>query len=455
MNKKLIFLLIIILLLTNISFADELTKDDICSEAGILIDELTGEILYSKNMDKKLYPASTTKILTAIIILENHKLDEIVSIPKDAEYAEGKKVYLLEGERLSIEQLLNVMLIESANDAAIALAVYHSGNEENFAKLMNQRAKELGAKNSNFKNASGLHDDEHYTTAYDLSLFAKKAMKNEIFREIVKKKKYSVPATEKQDARPYIRNTNKFLGAKKNYKMDYKGKTIPIKWDIIDGVKTGYTPEAGNCLVSTAKKNNQRLISITLKASNVSNGIYIDARTLLEYGFNNYIRHTFITEGSFIKTVKLKNADNITLNLIAGNTVIKSLLNTVDINNIKEEILIDTDISAPIEKNQKLGKISYTYDDIEIASADIISEYSVSSEGLIVDDNFNYQKKKESKFTFKFFLNLILRLFIAFVIYRTIMITIYKRKRKKIRREREKQRRKAELEKKNTIKRIK
>lgn len=426
------FISLTLILMSTLVFADTLDVSVIEGETAVLIDELTGQVLFDKNMNKKMYPASTTKMLTAIIILENHALDEIVTIDEFSPFMKGKKVFLLEGERLSIEQLMYILLVESGNDAASALAIYHSGTIEAFAAEMNAKAKEIGAMNSNFTNPHGLHEDNHYSTAYDLALIGRYGFQNEMFRTLVNTKSYNVPATELQDERNYIRNTNRFLGASDSYKMDYRGKTIKVKYEIVDGIKTGYTPEAGNCLVSTAKIDTQRYISVVLNSNGSNSGLYRDSRTLLDYGFENFQRYQFITEGTYIQTVQLESAENITVNLVAGDSKTKMLQNNIDVSQIKREVLIDQGLSAPIAENQVLGRISFSYNNIEIENVPIVSEYAITGDSLITESEFSLIKKDENnQVDFKYYLGIFIKLLISFIIYRIIITTINLRKRKK------------------------
>ena len=431
MKKLIIFLSITLLILQNFAVADTLDTGQIVGESAILIDELTGQVLFEKLPDKKMYPASTTKILTSIIILENHELDEVVTIDDKSPFIDGKRIYVIKDEKLTVEQLLYATLVESANDAAYALAVYHSGSAEAFSEVMNQKAQSIGATNSNFVNPNGLHDNDHYSTARDLALIAKYAMQNETFRDMVQTKRYTIPETEKQDERNYLRNTNAFLGAKSSNTMVYKGERIKIEYDIVDGIKTGYTPEAGNCLVSSAKVGNQRFISVVLN-SNGDHSLYIDSRTLLDYGFDNFVRHTFVSDGAFIQTVQLEGADNITVNLVAENNLTMMLNNSIDLTQIERLVYIDSDIKAPINENQVLGKVTFNYNNIELASTPIISEYAVSGDSLIQESEFTLIKMdKNDEIDMKYYMSILFKLMISFVIYRAIITTLNLRKRKK------------------------
>ena len=276
------------------SFADN-EELSIPAEAGVLMDYETGNVLYNKNGDKKIYPASTTKAWTAYLVLKyKPNLSEKVTIEKDPN-VDGSSMYLKIGETFTVRELLEGLLVHSSNDVAVVLAEYVSGSIEEFAKLMNKEANSIGAKNTHFNNPHGLPDENHYTTAYDMALMAREAMSNSIFREIVKMKSVSFPATEAYPFERYFVNTNKFLTS--DEKITYNGKDIPIKYDIVDGINTGYTDDAGRCLLSSGVKNGMRLISAVFKST--GDDMYVASRTLLDYGFDNYTNKTIITKDKY------------------------------------------------------------------------------------------------------------------------------------------------------------
>ena len=284
---------------TNKSYADN--EPNLTAQYAVLMDFETGKVLYNKNGSQKLYPASTTKAWTAYVVLKHvSDLSQVVEI-KDLPPISGSSMYLKNGESFTVRQLLDALLIHSANDAAVVLANYVSGSIEEFVKLMNIEAKSIGAKDTHFNNPHGLPDDKHYTTAYDMALMAREAMNNEVFRDIVKTKSVSFPATQEYPYERYFVNTNKFLTS--NDKVNYKGQEIPIKYDIVDGIKTGYTDAAGRCLLSSGIKNNMRLISAVFKTE--GNDLYLDSRTLLDYGFDNFSSKTIINKDDYIGTEKI------------------------------------------------------------------------------------------------------------------------------------------------------
>ena len=211
------------------------------AQAEIAIELSTGTVLSERNAYARLPMASTTTILTAIIIIEDCNLDEEITVPDEAVGVEGSSIYLEREEKIDIRDLLYGLMLRSGNDSAVALAIHHSGSIEKFATVMNERAKKMGAENSNFKNPSGLPDDEHYTTAYDLCTIACYAMKNEVFKEIVSTKNY----------------TGK-------YKSFVNKNKILYKYEYANGVKTGYTLKAGRCLVSSAEQNGMNIVCVVL-----------------------------------------------------------------------------------------------------------------------------------------------------------------------------------------------
>ena len=290
------FFLICTFFISNISTSFANSKPQITGQYAVLMDYETGKILYEKNSSQKLYPASTTKMWTAYIVLKYASdLNEVIQI-KDLPAIEGSSMYLKNGESFTIKQLLDALLVHSANDAAYVLALHIGGSIENFCDMMNKEAKEIGAKNTHFNNPHGLPDENHYTTAYDMAIMTRHSMNNKVFRNIVKTKSIKY---EPSEAYPYYRhftNSNKFLTS--NEQINYKGQLIPVKYDIVDGIKTGTTDAAGKCLLSSAVKDNMRLICAVFKS--IGNDVYVDSRTLLDYGFDNYYTHTIINKDEYI-----------------------------------------------------------------------------------------------------------------------------------------------------------
>ena len=257
---KLIFLCALSALICLVSGGSVL-KAYASSAAEIAMELTTGKILSESNSDARLPMASTTKIMTAIIVIEDCRLDEVITVPEAAVGVEGSSIYLKKDEEIDITDLLYGLMLRSGNDSAAALAIHHSGSIEKFVEVMNTRARLWGANNTNFKNPSGLPDDEHYTTARDLCEIARHAMQNQTFRNIVSTKSY------KGKFRSYS-NKNKML-------YDFEGA---------NGVKTGYTVKAGRCLVSSAERDGMDVICVVLNCPDM----YVRSKTILSQCLDNF-----------------------------------------------------------------------------------------------------------------------------------------------------------------------
>lgn len=267
------------------------------AEAMILIDAKTGSILYAKNENDQLYPASITKIMTALLALESGQLDESVTTSKLARHAIGNRIYLEEGEEKPLGDLLYGLMLNSGNDAAIAIAEHIGGSVEGFSYLMNEKAKQLGALHTNFITPNGLHDDQHYTTAQDMAIITRTAMLNELFREIVSTK--HMPWFG-EDWHSSLVNSNKLL-------WNYEGST---------GIKTGYTRKAQQTIVASAEKDGTELIAVLLKVQG-RNSLWREATDLLDFGFEFYETKQIKAKGEIIPVLingevqQLRVADDI------------------------------------------------------------------------------------------------------------------------------------------------
>ncbi|MBN2981763.1 D-alanyl-D-alanine carboxypeptidase family protein [Cohnella algarum] len=262
---------LMIMSLPQNTFADgsKLDAGDLSAESAILIDGASGTVLFEKNADRQMYPASITKIITAIVALETTDLNEIVTVSKEARYEDGTRVYLAEGEQLTMEKLLYGLMVNSGNDAATAIAEHIDGSKQQFAIRMNEFVKtKIGVANTISKNPSGLPDPEHVTTARDMAKIAQYAMQNSTFRKIVSTKEMDWNGEEWETT---LINHNRLLGS-------YEGTT---------GIKNGFTHEAGSTLVASANRNGMELIGVVLKSPS-SEVLYKDMTQLLDYGFQNF-----------------------------------------------------------------------------------------------------------------------------------------------------------------------
>ena len=353
------------------------------SPACILIEANSGKVLYEKNSNKVKYPASTTKIMTAILTMENCELTDIATVSHNALFsvpASYVTADLKEGEQLTIEQLLNVLLIPSANDAAFVLAEHIGGTVENFANMMNEKAKEIGCLNTHFVNPNGIHNKNHTTTAYDLALMGKYAMQFDKIREIVKKTRYTLPATNKYDKADRIFKTSNELievnnsKAKDNY---YYENAI--------GIKTGYTSEAGSCIIAGAKKDNLEVIVVVLGGQSTKDGLsqrYLDCINLFNYAFENYKVETVQEKNSVLQQIFIPGATKDTKNL---NVIVKDEISIFMENNSEEEykpeIVFNDKLMAPISANSVIGKITYRVGD-DVYSSDLLAQTSVIASGF-------------------------------------------------------------------------
>lgn len=247
-------------------------------------------ILYEENAYKKAYPASTTKILTAICVIENCNLSEKVTIKKQFTGIEGSSIYLEEGEILTVEELLYGLMLRSGNDCAMVLADFAGKGIDNFVKIMNDTAKKAGAENSNFVNPHGLHDDNHYVTAVDLAKITAYALKNETFKKIVSTQKITISGPNNEYSRVLV-NKNKML-------KEFEGST---------GVKTGYTKKAGRCLVSSCNRENDEYICVVLNCV----PMFEKSKNLLNDTYNNYVRHNLVESDNILTFIPTTNGEKI------------------------------------------------------------------------------------------------------------------------------------------------
>lgn len=353
------------------------------AKAAILVDMKSDKVLFAKNENERMYPASTTKILTSIIALENLALDEIVVAQPEAITPitnNHSHMGIIIGEELTVEQLLYGTLVYSANDAANVLAVRIAGSIEAFAQMMNTKATELGAVNSHFVNPHGYHNDNHYTTASDLTKITKYAMQNEKFREIVKTDMYTMGATNKYKEIRYLSNTNHLVSRRRYYQYFY---------DKAIGIKTGFTDEAGSCLVSAAVDGDTELLSVVMNCQNttmVSNGAYsfVDSKNLLQYGFDNFKYITVAANGDILSDSAVYEArDNVRVVLTVDNPISGLLPSDININDVVKTPVLNEKIAAPISKGDVLGTIECSYQGEVIGTANLIATNDVKKDYII------------------------------------------------------------------------
>ena len=372
--KKIFLLLIILTLFPSCVFALELAPN---AKSSILIEASTGKVLYENNSSERRAPASMTKVMTLLLIMEklengSIKFTDQVPISENASKMGGSQVFLEAGSEMSVEQLVKAISIASGNDAAVAMAEFIGGSVEKFVEMMNNKARELGMNNTNYENVHGLDSENHYTSAADMAIVA---------RELVKYKKilefsstYEEYLKKPDGSSTWMVNTNKLI-------RYYSG---------LDGLKTGFTETAGYCLTATASKNNMRLISVVMgeESSEVRNKETVE---LLNYGFSNYKTKNILKKTSKFDKIKIYNGKKDTINISLKDDV-TDLIGKDDNNNYKYEIKIDK-IEAPIKKGQKVGILILKSNEKKISEFDIVSLESVKKANYI-----DYYKKNLKNF---------------------------------------------------------
>lgn len=361
--------------------------------SAILIDADYDEVLYQQTPDERRFPASITKVMTGLLTVEAiHRgelfMDTVVTLGDDlyVGIGEGGSTQGLKtGEMLTVWDLLNCALIPSANEACNALAVAVAGSIPAFVDQMNQRAAELGMTGTHFTNTHGYHDDNHYTTARDISRMCLEAMKYPDFREIVSSTSYTVPATNLSDKR-VLHDTNALVS---NYRV--KG----FLYEYAIGIKTGSTPEAGYCLASAAEKNGRTMIAVVLGAKYwrsdgqfVEHNYFTESKALLEYGFNSFSRKTILDQVEPVDTVPVSlcaEQDYVTVQPAVG--LEATLSNDLDPALFDREVTLPETLEAPIKKGQVLGSISITYGGRDYGTVDLVATSSLErSQWLYVKD---------------------------------------------------------------------
>lgn len=369
-TKKLFVILCLIFLIVSpfscVLSANEVSDiPSISSEAAFLMDVRTNKVLYSKEENKKMYPASTTKILTAILVLENCHLDDTVTASYTAisSVPDGYSTAKIQvGEQLTVEQLLELLLVISANDAANVLAEYTGGSLDSFVSMMNTKLHELGLTNTHFTNSYGKQDENHYTTARDMAFLMKYCLQNDTFLKIAGKASCAIPTTNMSEPRTYASTNELLIPGNKNY------------YRYLIAGKTGYTSRAKECLVSSAYRDDLQLIGVVLASDNR----FSDSRRLYEYAYSHYSIQNIIMESDVVTNIEISNATNDTknLDLLISETIPALVKNSTSISEIDPQITLEKNISAPIEEGSVLGKATYTIDGVSYTS-NLIASHAV------------------------------------------------------------------------------
>lgn len=364
--KKIVFVFLVIFSFNLIVVHAE---EDIAPNAksAILIEASTGKVLYEKNIDEKYAPASMTKMMSLLLIMENIdnrnlRMDEVIKVSKNAASMGGSQIFLQENEEMTVEDLLKGITIGSANDATVALAERIGGTESAFVELMNKKAKELGLKNTNFKNPTGLDEANHYSSSRDMSIIARELVKHSKILEF--SSIYETYLRTDTDNKFWLVNTNKLV-------RFYLG---------VDGLKTGYTEEAGYCLTATINKDNMRLIAVVMgePTSNIRNS---EVSALLDYGYNLYQKDTYITTEEMIDTIPIEKGKEEFANIVVLNDV-----GTINKKGHKMgEITYELDlkkIKAPVKKGDIVGNLTIKEDGKVVNNVDVTVDKKVDKAGL-------------------------------------------------------------------------
>jgi len=341
-------------------------------KSAVLMDFGTGKIIYEQNSREKLPPASVTKVMTMLLIMEaldSGKIsyeDKVTISPQaSSKNSKGTMLLLEAGEVRTVKELLYGIAVESANDACIAMAEHISGSEEEFVKLMNRRAKELGANDSNFVNPNGLPEDGHVTTAYDLAVLSRELLKHEKIFDFISQ--YMVKV---------------YVGKKNNVLRELVNKNKMVRfYNDVDGIKTGWTEEAGYCISVTAKRNNLRLISVVMGSPKVDIRNK-EARKLIDYGFANFNSIIIAKKGDKIQEVNVSKGSRLKVNAVAESNV-SVLLNKGEEKSIVKKAELPEILIAPIKKGEKIGELVISINDKEVGRHNLICDADVSKSTFI------------------------------------------------------------------------
>lgn len=335
-------------------------RPNLAASAAILMDFTTGKVIFAKNSTERRAPASTTKILTALVALERGELNQVITTSHNASKIGGSSIWLAPGEKHTLKELLYGILLNSGNDASVAVAEGLAGSEVKFAEWMNEKARAIGAKDTCFKNSNGLPEPGHYTTAYDLALITRYALHNPVFAEIVKTKKKAINWPGREYHRLLV-NHNKLLW----------------RYEFADGVKTGYTKQAGRCLVASATKNGQRLIAVVLN----SKLMYEDTRKLFEYGFNNYQLLTVVGSGQEIGSIPVMEGIVSRVPVLPQRPV-TLVVSKGQTNKVKVNLEIPRSLHAPVERLQQVGELEVKIDAKVLAKIPVVTAAGVPKDSV-------------------------------------------------------------------------
>ncbi len=406
--KKCVFFFLALFLFTTFAYAA--AAPEILANAAVVVEPSSGEILYEKNAHEKTYPASTTKMMTGLIAMEKGKLDDVVTVSASALHGleeMGSGTNLRVGETYTLHDLLYLLLLPSDNDAANVIAEHIAGSQDAFVEMMNERAQQIGMKDTHFSNVHGLHDENHYTTAYDMSLLAREALKNSLFAEIAKTPRAVINGEE-------ILTTNHLISRFKdpNYYYSYA-----------IGIKTGFTTPAGHCLVSAAEKNGSRYVCVVMNSpqdkSTGKIGSFTDTKALFEWAFSNFEEKTLLSKSTPVQEVPVRLAQNKDYLVLTPEADLKAIVpKDLDPKSLTFDYEVQESITAPVKKGEALGKVTVSSGDKTYGTLNLIALNDVErSTFLYVLDRI---KSFFNSLPFRIVLIVLVALFILLLVIRTI-----------------------------------
>jgi D-alanyl-D-alanine carboxypeptidase (penicillin-binding protein 5/6) len=347
-------------------------QPEITAGTGLVMDMRNGQVLFGKDAEKKMYPASTTKILTALVVLKNCALDEPVTVSEKAVLPGGSAVGLQPGERLSVQDILYAMMLSSANDGAESLAEHVGGSVEGFAAMMNKEARNLGAANSHFVNPHGMPNAEHYTTAKDLAIIARAAMQNATFRKIVGTYHHRIERNlpKPVDGIPQVDFVNHNRMIWPSSMFYYQGAT---------GMKTGYTVAAGQCLVASARRGDRELLSVVLNSQGYD--VYKDTRILLDYGFSAFTPVELVKSGVRMAEVKVDGGKYDNVAAVTGKSFYYNLP-AAGKPDVTTKLELKKNLHAPVYREDQVGALVFYQDEKEIGMVSLQAYNMVESKSL-------------------------------------------------------------------------
>ncbi len=352
--KKTILTLVLTIFMSVQAFAYDISK--VKAAGAVLMDMENGRVLWGKNEEEPLAMASTTKIMTAILALEMGNCEDVVTVSKRAAQAPEVDIDLNTGDSIKLEHLIYALMLKSANDSAIAIAEHIGGSVEGFAKLMNEKAFELGAFDTEFVTPNGLDEGEHHSTAEDMAIIASYALRNEEFIKIINTKSYSF-SLEDGKRQITLNNSNRLLN-------EYPGAF---------GVKTGFTCKAGHCFVGAAQNNGVKLVSTVLASGWGNSGKeskWTDTKAILDYGFENYKKYLLLENGTDMGKIEVLGSETNSVKA-AVDGEISALLNEKEINELKKIVILPDSLKAPVMTGQRIGFIRIYIDDFLLGEAGI------------------------------------------------------------------------------------